>query len=140
MALSKKPGIDGRSCDTYNHAFMGTFHIKFTVRNPGDPTRALQLEGLVDTGAHFTQVPASLLAQIGVDPFGTRKIQYANGPIASKPVASVEIGIDQEVTPAVVLCGESNDLVLIGATTLENLNFGVDPIRKILIPLIAPQV
>ena len=114
--------------------------MKFTVRNPVDPTRVLDLEGLVDTGAHFTQVPGSLLAQIGVGPFGTRQIQYANVPISSKPVASVEIGIDQEVTPAVVLCGESNDLVLIGATTLENLNFGVDPIRKILIPLIAPQV
>jgi len=119
---------------------MGTFHLKFTIRNPGDPSRAIQLEGLVDTGAHFTQVPASLLAQIGVGPFGTRQIQYANGPIASKPAASVNISLDQEVTPAVVLCGESNDLVLIGATTLENLNFGVDPIRKTLIPLTAPQV
>lgn len=118
---------------------MGTFHVKFTIRNPAQPQRSLQLEGLVDTGAHFTQVPRALLEQIGVSPFGVRQVQYVNGPVATKPVASVEVLIDQEVTPAVVLCGEPADLILLGATTLENLNLGVDPVHKILTPLIAPQ-
>jgi predicted aspartyl protease len=97
------------------------------------------LEGLVDSGAHFTQVPRDLLEQIGVVPFGARQIQYTNGPIVSKPVASAKILLDQQRIPAVILCGNSNDLILIGATTLENLNFGVDPVHKKLIPLIAPQ-
>jgi predicted aspartyl protease len=117
----------------------GDFPYEFTVRNPINPERTLQLEGLVDTGTHFTQVPGQLLEQIGVVPFGARQIQYANGPIVSKPVASAEILVDQQRTPAVILCGNSNDLILIGATTLENLNFGVDPVHKKLIPLIAPQ-
>jgi|GEM_PF-5287855 len=58
--------------------------MKCMVRNPLDPTRTLQLGELVDTGAHFTQVADSLLKQIGVVLFGTRQIQNANEPIASK--------------------------------------------------------
>ena len=119
---------------------MGTFHVKFTVCNPSDRDRQLQLEGLVDTGAHFTQVPQALLDQIGIRPFGTRRVQYADGTVVAKPVASAEILIESEVTPSVVICGAPNDLILLGAFTLEGLNLGVDPIRKTLIPLIVPQV
>ena len=113
--------------------------MKFTIRNPFEPERFLELEGLVDTGAHFTQVPASLLAQIGIRPSRTQQIQYADGRVVSKPVGTAEIMIGQHVGPAVVLFGEANDLVLLGAATLENFGLGIDPVRKILIPLIVPQ-
>lgn len=119
---------------------MGTFHVKFTIRNPTDPTRSLQLEGLVDSGAHFTQVPQTLLDQIGVSPFGTRRVQYADGSIVGKPVASAEILIGENITPSVVLCGGPADLILIGAFALEGLNLGIDPVRKTLIPVVPPQV
>ena len=118
---------------------MGTFHVKFTIRNPQQRDRFVVLEGLVDTGAHFTQVPRPTLEQIGIVSFGARRVQYADGSVVSKPVASAEVLIDQEVTPIVVLCGEPQDLILIGALTLEGLNLGVDPVRKTLVPLIAPQ-
>jgi hypothetical protein len=54
-------------------------------------------------------------------------------------VASAEILIGSDVTPTIVLCGAEQDLILIGALTLEGLSLGVDPIRKTLIPLIPPQ-
>ena len=38
-----------------------------------------------------------------------------------------------------VLCGKPNSLILIGATTLETLGLGVDPIHKRLIPIEAPM-
>ena len=118
---------------------MGTFHVKFTARNPTDPGRSLPLEGLVDTGAHFSQIPLVLLEQIGIAPFETRQVQYATGVVETKPVASAEILLGDRRTPAVILCGSPTDLILIGATTLENLNLGVDPLRKTLVTLIPPQ-
>jgi clan AA aspartic protease len=114
--------------------------MKFIIRNPAHPKRSLQLEGLVDTGAHFTQVPVTLLDQIGIRSFGTRRVQYADGTVVSKAVASAEILIQDVLTPSVVLCGDPTDLILIGAFTLEGLNLGIDPARKTLIPLIPPQV
>lgn len=118
---------------------MGTFHVKFTIKNMREPDRFLELEGLVDTGAHFTQVPASLLEQIGVDPSRIQQVQYADGRVVSKPVGAVEVIMGEQVGPAVVLFGEANDLILLGAATLENFGLGVDPVRKILVPLIVPQ-
>lgn len=118
---------------------MGTFHVKFTVRNPADPQRALELEGLVDSGAHFSKIPGTLLEQIGLTPFGTRRIQYADGTVVSKPVASAEILINQEVTPTVVLSGGPNDLILIGALALEGLNLGIDLLYKTLVPRVVQQ-
>jgi hypothetical protein len=38
-----------------------------------------------------------------------------------------------------VRCGKPNSLILIGATTLETLSFGVDPVHKRLIPIDAPM-
>lgn len=118
---------------------MGTFHVKFTIRNPFEPERFLELEGLVDSGAHFTQVPASLLEQIGIRPLRIQQIQYADGRVVSKLVGTSEIMIGQHFGPSVVLFGEANDLVLLGAATLENFGLGIDPVRKILVPLIVPQ-
>jgi clan AA aspartic protease len=118
---------------------MRTFYVKFTIRNPQQRERFVVREGLVDTGAHFTQVSRATLEQIGVTACGTRRVQYADGDIVSKPVASAEVLIDQDVTPTVILCGGPSDLILIGALTLEGLNLGVDPVRKVLVPLIAPQ-
>lgn len=114
--------------------------MKFTIRNPNKPERYLELEGLVDTGAHFTQVPQTLLDQIGITPFGSRRVQYADGKVVNKSVASAEVLIQGEVTPTIVLSGAPSDLILIGAFTLEGLSLGVDPVRKTLIPLIVPQV
>ena len=113
--------------------------MKFTVRNPTDPGRSLQLEGLVDTGAYLSQIPGRLLEQIGIAPFGTRRVQYADGAVVSKSVASAEILIGPDITPTIVLCGAEQDLILIGAHTLEGLSLGVDPVRKTLIFLILPQ-
>ena len=113
--------------------------MKFTLRNPSVPGRQLQLEGLVDTGAYLSQIPGRLLEQIGIVPFGTRRVQYADGTVVSKSVASAEIVIGSDVTPTIVLCGGHTDLILIGALTLEGLSLGVDPVRKTLISLIFPQ-
>jgi clan AA aspartic protease len=118
---------------------MGTFHVKFTVRNPTDPGRSLQLEGLVDTGAYISQIPGRILEQIGIAPFETRQVQYATGVVQTKPVASAEILLGDRRTPTLVLCDDPDSLILIGAFTLEGLSLGVDPVRKTLIPLIFPQ-
>lgn len=118
---------------------MGTFAVKFTLRNPVQPERQVELEGLVDTGALFTQVPADLLPRIGLTPSGTRAVHYADGSKDVVSVADAKIAIDGIETSTMVLCGKPNSLILLGATTLETLGLGVDPIHKRLIPTEAPM-
>ena len=118
---------------------MGTFVVKFTVSHPLQPERRVELEGLVDTGALFTQVPEETLARIGITPSGYRSVHYADGTGAVVPVAKGDISIHGLETATMILCGRPRSLVLLGAATLETLGFGVDPIHKKLISIDAPM-
>ena len=113
--------------------------MKFVVRHPVHASQQLELEGLVDTGALFSQIPADVLGRIGVAPSGTRAVHYADGTRDVVPVAKVDIAIQGVETATVVLCGRPGALVLLGATALETLGLGVDPIHKKLIPIEAPM-
>lgn len=118
---------------------MGTFSVKFVIKHPLRGDQLLELEGLVDTGALFTQIPASLLTQIGLAPSGTRAVHYADGTRDVVPVAMAYIAINGLETAAMILCGKPNSLILLGAHTLEGLGLGVDPVHKRLIPIEAPM-
>jgi predicted aspartyl protease len=118
---------------------MGTFSVRFALRHPRHPQQQLELEGLVGTGALFTQVPADALARIGIEPAGTRAVHYADGTRDVVPVAKADTAINGVETATLVLCGRPGSLVLLGATTLETLGLGVDPIHKKLIPIEAPM-
>jgi clan AA aspartic protease len=118
---------------------MGTFAVKFVVSHPLQPERRVEVEGLVDTGALFTQVPQAVLASIGITPSGYRSVHYADGTGAVVPVAKADISLHGVETATMVLCGRPTSRVLLGAATLETLGFGVDPIHKTLIPIDSPM-
>lgn len=111
---------------------MGTFSVQMTVGNPNATARET-VEALVDTGATFSVMPASLLHRLGIEATRTRRLRFANGQIEERQtgMAFVEVdGIDGE---AMVVFGPEN-LYLLGATTLEVLLLIVDPINKQLVP------
>ena len=129
----------GRPTRSYNGSIVGTFTVKFTVSHPLSPDQRMELDGLVDTGALFTQIPADMLSQIGIAPSGSRAVHYADGPRDVVPVAKADVAIDGVETATMILCGRPRSLVLLGATTLETLGLGVDPIHKKLITSEAPM-
>jgi predicted aspartyl protease len=57
---------------------VGTFYVDFTLWNR-DRTRSRTLNGLVDTGASYTQVPASILDELGIERFESRVFSLADG-------------------------------------------------------------
>ena len=124
---------------TYNPVSMGTFSVKFVLKHPVRSDQQLELEGLVDTGALFTQAPANLVAQIGLVASGARAMHYADGTKDVVPVTKADIAINGVETATMVLCGKPNSLILLGAVTLETLGLGVDPVHKRLIPIGAPM-
>ena len=118
---------------------MGAFTVKFVVSHPLQPGRRVEFEGLVDNGALFTQIPEPMLAGIGIGPSGRRAVHYADGTGAIVPVAKADISIHGVEAATMIFCGRPKSLVLLGATTLETLGFGIDPIHKQLIPVDAPM-
>ena len=74
-----------------------------------------------------------------ITPSGYRSVHYADGTGAVVPVAKADISIHGVETATMILCGRARSLVLLGATTLETLGFGVDPIHRTLIPIASPM-
>ena len=73
---------------------MGTFSVRFVIKNPRQPDQGLELEGLVDTGALYTQVPAELMAQVGIETSGVRAVHYADGTKDTVPIAKADIALN----------------------------------------------
>lgn len=96
---------------------MGTFSVRLTVRHPVHAHQQLELEGLVGTGALFTQIPVDVLARVGITPSGTRAVHYADGTRDVVRAAKADIAIDGVETATVVLGGKPGSLVLVGAAT-----------------------
>ena len=87
---------------------MGTFTYRLTLHGAASnasqrPSRTV--EALVDTSAMFTSVPAEVLRELGVKPFRTMPVRYANGESADVPMGEVEAEVDGQRMPILVLFG-----------------------------------
>ncbi len=112
---------------------MGTFRVPLQVGNPRNGLSET-VEALVDTGATFSMIPASLLQRLGVKP--DRTLPFV---IASREVVDYEVGDASFSTagrPCIgpVIFGPENHYVM-GATTLEVLLLTVDPVHQRLAPI-----
>ena len=57
---------------------MGTFRVTVEI---GDPSGAnyREVSALVDTGASYSQIPDSILRELGVEPDSSRTFRLADG-------------------------------------------------------------
>ena len=111
---------------------MGTFTHSITLIGPTGAQETL--EALVDTGATFSTVPASVLERLGVTPHRTVRLRLANGQIEERPISRVQAELDG--TEEIILCimGEPEAPPVIGAVTLETFLLAVDPVGQRLVP------
>lgn len=111
---------------------MGTFTARLGVSN-GNGGATQWVEALIDTGATFTVLPASMLRQhVGVQPTGHLDFTFATGERKTLPVGEAHLSVgDREATTRVVF-GE-DDQYLLGATTLQVLGLIPDTNRHRLI-------
>jgi predicted aspartyl protease len=111
---------------------MGTFRVELTVGNPGTAARET-VEDLVDTGATFSVMPASLLRRLGIAATRSRRLRLASSQVEERQTGMAFFQIDGIDGEAMVVFGPEN-IYLLGATTLETLLLIVDPINQQLIP------
>ena len=113
---------------------MGTFSVTLDIGNlEGGPTETL--EALVDTGAFYSQAPASLLQKLGIKPYRNEVFELADGSRREYPVGTARVILDgrEELTP--VIFGPEVEPIL-GALTLELLGKVVDPVNRRLEPVL----
>ena len=113
---------------------MGTFNITLAVGDPQGESY-VQVEALVDTGATYTMLPASMLQNLGVVPHDRAEFELADGNVAEMDIGRTWVRLDgrSEIVP--IIFGEEGTPALLGAVTLEIFRLGVDPVRQELIPV-----
>jgi predicted aspartyl protease len=113
---------------------MGTVRTELALENPVQPGRRVTLEGvLVDTGAELSWIPATVLEALGIERKKVWRFGQADGTVLTRSTGYVILYVAGSETTDEVVFGEGNDLVLLGARSLEGLNLRVEPMRKQLV-------
>ena len=112
---------------------MGVFNWRIRLDSM-DGERSLEIEAMVDTGASYTIVPASLLKELGVDPIDKISLVMADGRPVEYDIGRAMATIDGRTEATLVVFGEDNARALLGAYTLKGLRLAVDPTHGRLIP------
>jgi clan AA aspartic protease len=113
---------------------MGQFRVSLTLR-PRNGEAARTLEALVDTGAAYSVVSHELLESLGCRPIRMQRVVLANGRSEDWAVTQIEVECEGRLATTPMLMGPPGCLALIGATTLEELGLGIDPLNRRLIPV-----
>ena len=112
---------------------MGTFSVEIEVGDPlGD--RFELVDALVDTGATYTMIPASLLDRLGIAPVAQMNFILADGQRIERDVGEASLRIHDSTFQSPVVFANENSNILLGAVTLQIFGLGVDPINERLVP------
>ena len=112
---------------------MDTFSVAIEISEP-QAQRWETVEALVDTGATYTVIPASILRALGIVPHDRRPFLLADDHQIELEVGHV--WVRAEGRSAIVLTAfGANGRALLGAVTLETLGLAVDPVRQRLVPV-----
>ena len=114
---------------------MGMTEVRVRVVNLEDRNRFADVDMVVDSGAIYSIVPASVLRSIGVEPRETQAFGLANASRVRRQVGDVRYQIDDRSGAAPVIFGRRGDAPLLGVVTLEALGLRLDPLRRRLHPL-----
>ena len=113
---------------------MATFRVSAEIENPAKPGERRMVESaLVDTGAELSWFPAELLETLGVERYTKLRFRQADGTILERWTGSAWVHVADKRTADDVVFGQPGDLVLLGARTLEGLNFRVEPTTQQLV-------
>ena len=113
---------------------MGTFtHTISLIAASGDQRE--RIEALVDTGATFSIIPATLLEHLGVVRERTVRLRLPNGQIEERDLGTVRAELNGAQSTILCVFGEPDAPAVIGAHTLEGFLLAVDSIEKRLVPV-----
>ena len=113
---------------------MGTFNWPMEIA-PLNGSRYQTVSAIVDTGASFSQIPASLLRQLGIVPTRTVETELADGTTTQAHLGDLKIRINGRETHSTVLFAEENAPIRMGSYALTGAALAADPSRRRLIDL-----
>jgi predicted aspartyl protease len=114
---------------------MGTFRVDLEIANPAArPLGSAKLTNvLVDTGAELSWIPAAILEALGIERNAVWKFRQADGTVLERWSGIAIVRVEGRQTGDEVVFAEPGDMTLLGARSLEGLNFRIEPVAKRLV-------
>lgn len=114
---------------------MGKVIEKVKITNYNEPTKSVEVEAVVDTGATMVVLPQNIVNELGLKKIRETKVKYANNSTELKSIYGVvTIEIKRRTGNFDVLAEVEGAQPLIGQVALEILDLVVDPRARILKP------
>jgi predicted aspartyl protease len=113
---------------------MGLTTVTVRVGKVGGRKR-VDVEMLVDSGAIYAVLPATILREVGIHPHSRETFGLADGTSVERGVGSAFFELGDRKGAAPVVFGEPGDSSLLGAIALEALGLALDPLRRELKPI-----
>src|SRR4026209_2602249 len=86
------------------------------------PSGEAAVEFLVDGGAQYTLVPEEIWAGIGLRALRGQRFRLADGTVMERQISNCVVRLDGlGETPTPIILGQTGDVALLGAVTLEEL-------------------
>ncbi len=114
---------------------MGITHLELSVINPADRRKFRRVKFLVDSGAVYSLVPEGLLDSLDIQEDSKYSFILADGSVAERGMGGAIFSYGSRIGFAPVAFGEKGDVALLGATALEALGLGLDPLKRKLIAI-----
>ncbi len=113
--------------------------VTFTRVQLGNPERPdltpVEIELLVDTGAIYSVVPASVLDALAIRRLEREEFTLADGTHVAYDVAEARFTVGTRVRTSQVVFAPEGVTPLLGAFTLESLGLMVNPVTRELLPM-----
>ena len=113
---------------------MGHFSVVIGIGNL-DQSRFIDVEASVDTGSTFTQLPGSLLRELGIPVRERVQFQLADGSLMERDIGDVPVRIEGRIHTTICVFADDNQPALLGVVTLEQFLLGVDTVNGRLVPI-----
>lgn len=94
---------------------------------------SIPVSALVDSGAHHTMLPESLLSQLGITPIIERNFVFADGNTRVLGIGQAKLAYDGYEMVCPVIFGPA-ERYLLGVSALEIFSLTVDPVNHKLVP------
>jgi clan AA aspartic protease len=115
---------------------VGVVFTKATVANSERSDLApRELEFLVDTGAIFSVVPASVLEALAIRRLERQNFTLADGTRVEYDVGEARFAIESRARVSQVVFAPEGVTPLLGLFTLESLGLMVNPVTRELLPM-----
>jgi predicted aspartyl protease len=106
---------------------MGTFRTTLSIESPVQRGTIRQLNDvLVDTGSELTWIPRFVLDELGIPAERRYRFVVADGRVLERDVGYAIVHVEGVATADDVVFAEPEDLILLGARSLEGLNLRID--------------